>query len=136
MGCTSSTDRELASRLDAQSRSIAVLEPTALRAWLEEARKEASALFLAFRAEQDFDLMQSHGAARSTSSGGPRRHGSKYHDTYGDLGSRVDALHAEQIDLVNRWAAAGGGDKLVEGQIVGLQSLLALAERVDQDAFL
>lgn len=40
---------------------------------------------------------------------------SKYRDTYGDLGSRVDALHAEQTDLVNRWAAAGGGDKLVEG---------------------
>lgn len=61
---------------------------------------------------------------------------SKYRDTYGDLGSRVDALHAEQTDLVNRWAAAGGGDKLVEGQIVGLQSLLALAERMDQDAYL
>lgn len=69
MGCTSSTERELASRLDAQSRSIVALEPTALRAWLEEARKEASALFLAFRAEQDFDLMQSHGAAQAREQG-------------------------------------------------------------------
>lgn len=61
--CTSSTERELASRLDAQSRSIVALEPTALRAWLEEARKEASALFLAF------DLMQSHGAAQAREQG-------------------------------------------------------------------
>lgn len=61
---------------------------------------------------------------------------SKYHDTYGDIASRITALHAEQTDLINTWAQTGGSDKSAEERIMFLETLLALAARVDQDAHL
>jgi hypothetical protein len=55
---------------------------------------------------------------------------SKYHDTYGDIDSRIVALEAQRTDLINRWVKTGRDSEL-ESKILDVSTLIALGQQVD-----